>query len=87
MGRSLLALLQSQASPFAKHSRLERRWLVADSAKVSDSAELSGFLVAGDDAVIEAGAQVQDCVLLPGAVVRAGETLRRRVISASSQGA
>jgi NDP-sugar pyrophosphorylase family protein len=50
-------------------------------ARVAADARLEGFVVAGAGAVIEAGAQVTDCILWEGARVLAGSVLNRCIVT------
>ncbi|MEE8424835.1 MAG: hypothetical protein V3S11_03355 [Elusimicrobiota bacterium] len=45
---------------------------IHDQAKLSRKAELSGFVSAGPNCSIEAGASLEDCVLLEGVVIKKG---------------
>ncbi len=58
----------------------ERRALDA-TARVAGDARLGGFVAAGRGAVIEAGAQVTDCILWEGARVLAGSVLNRCIVT------
>ncbi|MFH1724914.1 MAG: NDP-sugar synthase [Elusimicrobiota bacterium] len=49
-------------------------------AEVSSKAELSGFVSVGSGCTVEAGAALEDSVLLEGAVVRAGESRSGAVV-------
>ncbi len=49
-------------------------------------ARLGGFVAAGPGAVIEAGAQVTDCILWEGARVLAGSELNRCIVTSRPHG-
>jgi NDP-sugar pyrophosphorylase family protein len=61
-----------------------REWRrpMAGTARVEEGARLGGFVAAGPGAVIEAGAQVTDCILWEGARVSAGSVLNRCIVTA-----
>jgi len=59
----------------------EWRTRVDGTAQVAEDARLEGFTVAGAGAVIEAGAQVTDCILWEGARVLAGSALNRCIVT------
>lgn len=50
------------------------------SAQISSVARLTGLNVIGPDAIIEAGAQLEDCILWPGARVTSGSDLKRCIV-------
>jgi mannose-1-phosphate guanylyltransferase len=60
-----------------------RQWRtrIDPTAKVAPDARLGGFVAAGPGAVIEAGAQVTDCILWEGARVLAGSVLDRCIVT------
>lgn len=87
MGQGLLALLTQLAPPFTQQSELGRQRLIDDSAQISQKAQVKGFLVAGAQTVVEPGAVLEDCVLLPGARVQAHQVLKAQVISGHSPAA
>ncbi|GEP46166.1 nucleotidyltransferase family protein [Brevifollis gellanilyticus] len=49
-------------------------------AQVSSEAQLSGLNIIGPDAVVEAGALLEDCVLWPGARVTGSSRLKRCIV-------
>ena len=59
----------------------EWRKTVDGTARVAKDARLGGFVVAGDGAEIEGGAQVTDCILWEGARVLRGSVLNRCVVT------
>jgi NDP-sugar pyrophosphorylase family protein len=60
-----------------------RQWRtpIDATAQVAAGALLGGFVAAGPGAVIEAGAQVTDCILWEGARVLAGSVLNRCIVT------
>jgi NDP-sugar pyrophosphorylase family protein len=76
-GQGLLSLMNDPHAPtFASRSQLERRLLIADSAEIDPSVDFEGFSVVGSDCKIEAGARIENSVILPGAVIGASEHVR-----------
>jgi mannose-1-phosphate guanylyltransferase len=59
-------------------------WLVHAHAHVADDARLLGGTVVGAGAHVGGGAQLAGCLLLPGARVPAGATLRERILPAEA---
>lgn len=80
LGECALDLLERHGPPFAKQSDLRQLRLFSDLAQVDKTAVFSGFCVVGDDAHIETNAQLENCVVLPGAKVLAGATHRQQVL-------
>lgn len=75
-GQGILEILQSPYAPsFEQRSDLSKRLLIADSATLEPDVELNGFVVIGPDVTVEAGARIENSVLLPGARVTKGEVL------------
>ena len=61
-------------------------WVRIDpTAQIAKDARLQGFLAAGAGTVIEAGAQVTDCILWEGARVSAGSVLDRCIITSPAR--
>jgi NDP-sugar pyrophosphorylase family protein len=50
------------------------------SARIEAGAVLRGINVVGAGAVIEAGAQLEDCIVWPGGRVQAGSVLKRCIV-------
>lgn len=73
LGESAKAIVSSLAS----NSQFDGRRLISSSAEVDGA--LEGFAVIGDEAKVPLGAKVSDGVLLPGALLTAGEELRGEV--------
>lgn len=80
LGQSLQAILQAHSPAFAERSDFAKCRLIANSSVISTDAKLNGFLVAGADSRIEAGAQLENCVLLSGAVVKSGTSASNQVL-------
>lgn len=77
--------LGSRAAYLAAHQALHTQGqalspAISPSAHVSPQAELRGLNIIGDDAVVEAGAVLEDCILWPGASVATGAALRQCII-------
>lgn len=74
-------VLLKKIAPLAGLEIPESGELVGENSVVSDKAETSGFLCAGNNCTIEDGAFVCKCVLLDGAVVRKGEFRYNEIIA------
>lgn len=61
-----------QSTPIAKT-------VIGPGADIDPSAMISGFAVIGDDAQVEAGAFIENSVLLPRAVARKGQQIQGRI--------
>jgi mannose-1-phosphate guanylyltransferase len=64
----------------ALHSQGETTAAISESAQIHPGAILTGLNIIGENAVVEKGAEVEDCVLWPGASVAAGAQLRRCIV-------
>jgi NDP-sugar pyrophosphorylase family protein len=53
---------------------------ISAGARIDSGAILRGLNVVGDDAVVESGAELEDCLLWPGAHVKAGARLKRCIV-------
>jgi NDP-sugar pyrophosphorylase family protein len=69
MGQSLKQMLDRLAPAYGERSDLTKLQFIADDAKIAPSADFTGFNVVGSGAQIAAKVRLQDCVVLPGAVV------------------
>lgn len=78
-GRCARNILDKRAH--SRHNDFSRLRLIADSAEVEAPDESAGFLVVGEDAKVERGARLTDCVVLPGVHVPAGTTRANEIIS------
>lgn len=63
------------------------RCAIDASAAVSPGAKLTGTTIVGADCVIEAGAELSDCILWPGSHVAAGSQLNRCIVRAGMNAA
>ncbi|KIX11569.1 nucleotidyltransferase family protein [Dethiosulfatarculus sandiegensis] len=73
-------LCQSPPSELAFLSPSESP-VLARGARIEPGAATSGFLIMGEDAVVESGAKVSDSILLPGARIRSGVTVTGAVLA------
>lgn len=53
---------------------------ISAGARIDSGAILRGLNVVGDEAVVESGAELEDCLLWPGAHVKAGARLKRCIV-------
>jgi glucose-1-phosphate adenylyltransferase len=83
-----LSVLQNDALKIFTEDTRSLPQYIGDNAKVQDSIINQGAVVLGKvhhsvifhDVVIEEGAQVIDCVIMPGAIIRAGVNLKRVIV-------
>ena len=66
----------------ALHDQGETRPAISANARIESGAILTGLNVIGDGAVVEKGAEIEDCILWPGAHVVAGSRLKRCIVRA-----
>jgi mannose-1-phosphate guanylyltransferase len=64
----------------ALHQQGETAPAISAKARIDSAAVLRGLNVIGDDAVVENGAEIEDCILWPGACVSTGARLKRCII-------
>jgi NDP-sugar pyrophosphorylase family protein len=62
------------------HTEFKNMQLISETADVSEDAQLSGFVVIGDGARVESGAQLQNCVLLPGSHAGKNESVSGKIL-------
>jgi len=79
-GSSLGACAKRILSQLAPNSEVSGLQLIADNADIHATAKISGFFVAGENCMVGESAQIENCVLLPGAVVPAGASLKNQVL-------
>lgn len=79
LGKCVQNILEAHAPPFGQHSDFGQMRLIADTTNVASSAALKGFQVLGDSN-IGAYAQLEDCVVLPGAKVEESSKHRAEVL-------
>lgn len=80
MGLSLERVLDRLAPNYSQHSNFAQLRLIDDASEISNPSSLKGFAVVGAGAQVEAGAQLENCVVLPGARVGAGESHKNSVV-------
>jgi NDP-sugar pyrophosphorylase family protein len=66
----------------ALHSQGEMTPAITAGAHIQTGATLTGFNVIGDNAIVENGAEIEECILWPGAHVTAGSRLKRCIVRA-----
>ena len=66
----------------ALHDQGETTPAISANARIESGAVLTGLNVIGDGAVVEKGAEIEDCILWPGAHVVAGSRLKRCIVRA-----
>ena len=66
--------------PELTHLHPNNPFLVANGGRIHPEAQVSGFMVLGRDAQVEAGAVAEDCILLPGARIKQGAVVRRAIL-------
>ncbi len=66
----------------ALHDQGEATPAISANARIEAGARLAGLNVIGDDAIVEKGAEIEDCILWPGAHVAAGAQLKRCIVRA-----
>jgi NDP-sugar pyrophosphorylase family protein len=64
------------------HQQVETAPAISAKARVESGAVLRGLNVIGDAAVVESGAELEDCILWPGARITAGARLKRCIVRA-----
>lgn len=76
LGRCARQIVES----LAPNSTLEGMSLIAENAEVDSSAKLSGFTVIGSDSVVGKSSILENSVLLPGARLAAGQSIKNQVL-------
>jgi NDP-sugar pyrophosphorylase family protein len=66
----------------AMHQQGETAPAISAKARVESGAVLRGLNVIGDASVVESGAELEDCILWPGARITAGSCLKRCIVRA-----
>ena len=74
LGDSIRKIVAELSPSYGLHSDLPGLRLIADSAQIDPRASLSGFCVVGSNCRIEAGAHLENAVLLPQAKLAAEES-------------
>ena len=64
------------------HLKGETTNAISAGAHIDTSAILTGLNVIGDDAIVEKGAEIEACILWPGAHITAGSRLKRCIVRA-----
>lgn len=64
----------------ALHDQAETMPAISSDAHIETGAILSGLNVIGDNAIVEKGAEIEDCILWPDAHVAAGSQLKRCIV-------
>ena len=79
LGTNLIKMLDRFTPDYAQRSDLAQLKLIAASSDF-EKIDLRGFTVIGADAHIENDVQLENCVILPGAHLRAGESHKNEAI-------
>ncbi|MGZ3723587.1 MAG: nucleotidyltransferase family protein [Bdellovibrionales bacterium] len=79
LGHPFMQMLDRFGPTYSQKSDLSQLRLIADSSELTEI-NLRGFNVIGADTKLEPGVQLQDCVILPGAHLRSGESHKSEVI-------
>jgi glucose-1-phosphate adenylyltransferase len=91
-GEALSVLQNDALKVFTEDTRSLPQY-IGDNAKVQDSLINQGAVIFGKvlhsvifhDVIIEDGAQVTDCVIMPGAVIRSGVNLKRVIVGPNTK--